>query len=236
MNIRLIVNSTVIILLSTTSDIKSYTKKTRKLSAEQESSLQENRRFLENVYKPISGFHIDDSEAKAIEDEGANTTYGEITDEAVTTLLKELNVNNCDVFYDLGSGVGRMVVQVYLESPVKKSIGVELSPTRHNHAVEVKQKLEQHSKIYPNRTIDFYQENILDTNITDATIIYIASTCFSDEFMRQLTDKFARLKQGLRILTLRHLSPHPKFTLTKTFHLPMTWSKSVPVYLYKLTV
>ncbi len=40
-------------------------------------------------------------------------------------------------FFDLGSGGGRLVIQSFLELPsVYKSVGIELSPTRHKIAVQ----------------------------------------------------------------------------------------------------
>ena len=81
------------------------------------------------------------------------STYGEITELGARQLFqrmglfhrktKWLNNNDDDVddddrfvFYDLGSGVGRLVVQAYMELPNLKSVlGVELSPTRHEAAL-----------------------------------------------------------------------------------------------------
>ena len=83
------------------------------------------------------------------------STYGEITELGARQLFQRMglfnrrnNKNNSRsqkededdddrfVFYDLGSGVGRLVVQAYMELPNLKSVlGVELSPTRHEAAV-----------------------------------------------------------------------------------------------------
>jgi hypothetical protein len=42
------------------------------------------------------------------------------------------------VFYDLGSGVGRLVTQIYLDQPwrIQKSVGIELALDRHELAVQ----------------------------------------------------------------------------------------------------
>ena len=199
------------------------------------SSAQQNSdALLQELYKDISGFSIDTSESTIIEKQGSNSTYGEITDQAVQTIIDELKPTKSDVFYDLGSGVGRMSVKMLLDSPVKKSVGVELAPTRNNHALAVKKELAKRGKLDKNRSLEFREENITTTNTDDATIIYLASTCFSNDFMKQLTDQLVKLKKGLRVLTLRQLSAHEAFKLVKQYSLPMTWSKNVTVYLYEL--
>jgi SAM-dependent methyltransferase len=190
--------------------------------------------LLKELYQNMSGFSIGSQESTMIEKQGGNATYGEITDEAVQTLINELAPTTQDVFYDLGSGIGRMTVKMYLDSPVKKSVGIELSPTRHHYALNIKKELENHQKLQKDRLLDFCNEDIVMSTIDDATILYCASTCFSNELMQALTEKFSKLKKGLRILTLRQLSPNKAFKLLKQYTLPMTWSKNVEVNLYEL--
>jgi Histone methylation protein DOT1 len=85
------------------------------------------------MYQNVSGFNIVGSECTMIENNGGAPTYGEITYDAAHKLLTELNLNKEDVFYDFRSGVGKMVVQAYLTTPIKKSVDIELSPTRVKH-------------------------------------------------------------------------------------------------------
>ena len=49
--------------------------------------------------------------------------YGEITREAATRLLRWLQPNADDVFFDLGSGAGRLVTQVAWSTPVRRAVG-----------------------------------------------------------------------------------------------------------------
>lgn len=189
---------------------------------------------ISELYQNISGFCIENYEAEEIKKLGSSPTYGEITPEAVKSLIADLKLTEKDVFYDLGSGVGKMVVQFYLESPVKKSAGYELSPTRNNHALRVKNNLATMGLLEKGRSLDFIQKDLFEADLRDATIVYLPSTCFSDDFMKRLTEKLSYLKKGLRVLTLRTLPPHKSFMLRKTYSLPMTWAKQVSVYLYEL--
>ncbi|CAD7940382.1 unnamed protein product [Amoebophrya sp. A120] len=49
-----------------------------------------------------------------------------------------MDVTANDVFYDLGSGLGKAVVQTALTTPVKRAIGIEFEPTRYDAAQNAK--------------------------------------------------------------------------------------------------
>jgi len=53
-------------------------------------------------------------------------TYGECTPEAVEHILAVTGAKPDEVFYDLGSGTGKMVVFAAFFLPLKKSVGIEL--------------------------------------------------------------------------------------------------------------
>jgi len=189
---------------------------------------------IEKLYAKVSGFNIAGTECTMIEKNGGAPTYGEITYQAAKKLLDSLNLTQNDVFYDFGSGVGKMVVQTYLTTPVKKAVGIELSPTRVNRAKSVKDKLEKQGKVENGRTLDFKEENITTAKFDDATVVYMCSTCYSEALMKQIADMLAKLKKGLRVVTLKKLPDHKAFKLTNTYNLPMTWSSDVSVHVYEL--
>jgi precorrin-6B methylase 2 len=189
---------------------------------------------LTQLYAKITGFGISDGEKDTIKSAGGAPTYGEIFPRSVSILLKDLKLTAEDVFYDLGSGVGKVAVQVYLDSPVKKSVGVELSPTRHSHAIKVQGRLKDAGKLKANRVLVFCQENILHTDISDATVLFLCSTCYSDELMAGVADKIQQLKIGTRVITLKAFKSPTSLKLVKTYQLPMTWSESNTVHLYQV--
>lgn len=198
---------------------------------------------IENLYQGISGFGIGSAEEKNIIKQGGAPTYGEITYKGLKMLTDKLKLTSQDVFYDLGSGVGKVVVQVFLDSPAKKCVGIELSPTRYNHAQKVREQLVtvQPTKkatvkkpLKKERELQFRNQNIANADFSDATVVFMCSTCFSDQFMQDLTEKLAKLRKGLRVITLKELPQHPKFKHVETYTLPMTWSKETQVRLYEL--
>lgn len=194
----------------------------------------EKKELIDSLYQSVSGFNIPICESDYITKEGGAPTYGEITYESAQKIIEELSLSPHDVFYDLGSGIGKMVMQVYLESPVKKSGGIELSQTRCQRAQEAREKLK---KDFPadykeERILSFENSNINNADMHDATVVYMCSLCFSDDLMKQITDKLSTLKHLKRVISLRQLPEGKNFFLYKTLQLPMTWSTNTSVYIY----
>jgi SAM-dependent methyltransferase len=194
-------------------------------------STSQATQLLDAIYKDISGFSIDQSERKFIEEQGGNPTYGEITFQSTQDLINHLELGKDDVFFDLGCGIGKVCCQVALTTPAR-AIGIELSPTRCALAQKTKQCLINQKAYANNAKLEFYEQNILDANLEPATVIFACSTCFSDQLMQTLTQKFETLPKLKRVVTLKELAPTSHFTLAKTFNLPMTWSDNTPVHVY----
>ena len=189
---------------------------------------------IEKYYDSISGFGIASDEEREIVDKGGFPTYGEITFESIDSLLHSFEITQKDVFVDLGCGVGKAVVYAFLNTPVKKAIGVELSKTRCENAQSVAEKIKKTHAIKRGRDLKFCHQSMLDADLSDATIIYTCSTCFSDKLMSDLTQKLSRCKQGLKVFTLKRLPDSPDFKYVKAFHLPMTWTSGTDVHFYVL--
>ncbi len=203
-----------------------------------EENFARNKQILDEMYQDISGFGmLKPCDENKVVDGGGAPTYGEINYESLQQLIKDLNFGPKDVFYDLGSGVGKTVLQVYANSPVKKAVGIELSDTRYEGSMKALERFKKKNMIEKGRKIAFINGNILDENLKDATIIYTCSTCFSRELMEQIAKKLSKLKKGLRFLTLKKI-PTPEhfgFELVKEYNLPMSWAKEGnAVYFYEL--
>ncbi len=194
----------------------------------------ECKKIIDQYYNTVSGFGISKEDEEHIKKNGCASTYGEITCDSVEKLINYLQPKKTDVFADAGCGVGKLVIQFLLSSPVKKSIGIELSKERYNKALTVKEALRKDKKLPDNRILEFYNDNILNVNLNEVTIFFMCSTCFSSELMQQITAKLATLKPGLRIITLKSLPDNKNFKLITTMNLPMTWSSSTPVHIYEL--
>jgi len=111
--------------------------------------------------------------------------YGEITQQATNELVNHFKeqFNEDSVFYDLGCGLGKMVVHIGLQYNVKKSCGIELSKERMICARHIK---ETYCK--DNTNISFIEGDVFDNDLSDATVIYVDNTAFPNELTTKIID------------------------------------------------
>ncbi|KAL9180045.1 hypothetical protein ACHAXT_008015 [Thalassiosira profunda] len=154
------------------------------------------------------------------------STYGEITSLGARQLFHHLgltrqNANNYQ-FYDLGSGGGRLVMQAHLELPsVVKSVGIELSPSRHQVAIQTWNELVQSGDAERIRkmaekswgaqsetatSVELHEGDLFELDISGATHLYLSSLCFSEEMLERIVDKIEREGTSLQVVaSLRSL-------------------------------
>ncbi|MBL0942516.1 MAG: hypothetical protein IBJ00_07330, partial [Alphaproteobacteria bacterium] len=70
-------------------------------------NLLSTQNVMNLIYDEINEGELDRHENESIMDEGGAPVYGEITLEGGAQLLKTLQLTEKDVFYDLGSGLGK---------------------------------------------------------------------------------------------------------------------------------
>jgi len=102
-----------------------------------------------------------------------SSIYGELSREGAETILSRLNIegllNNDAKFYDLGSGLGRLVMHACLKYPIN-AVGIEFSKERYKHSTQLCKKLK-----LTNAT--FINDDYFKCNISNATLIFIDDTC-----------------------------------------------------------
>lgn len=108
-------------------------------------------------------------------------------------------------FFDLGSGTGKLVDQAVLEASIERATGVELSPSRHESAIQAKYALIERlqrqgttnnnqpisSERYTNviNKLELIESDLFDVDLSTATHIYVASLCFPDNLMLRLEER-----------------------------------------------
>ena len=117
--------------------------------------------------------------------EGKEFTYGEVTNLGVRQLAYAMGVTTeteaqSIVFYDLGSGVGRLVFQMKMDNQasIQRAVGVELSKERHDIAVSAHSRIKRTFPSMDISGIDYINEDALSQDISDASHIFISSLCF----------------------------------------------------------
>ena len=128
---------------------------------------------------------IEEAEALAVQAVSgpAGATYGEITPRGFGTLGARLCISSDDAFADLGSGLGRVVVQSITQFDAASACGVELSKTRHERALLALEKVESsvHSRVQLIHG-DAADESLWDKGpLAATTVVWLSALLFSPE-------------------------------------------------------
>lgn len=190
------------------------------------------QQIMNRIFHDIDGFDIPKNDEKKVRQSKGSPIYGEINFQSLNKLLNHLKLGNNDVFYDLGSGVGKVVIQTALTSPIKKSIGVELSLVRYEDAKKALKIATQFDQTLPSRC-RFVNADMLTVDLSDASVVYTCSTAFSEQFMKKITSYLASFKQPFRLVSLQDLPDTKHFTLIERLKLNMSWARNTPVYIYQ---
>lgn len=192
---------------------------------------------LDIIYKSIDLLSIVDINNEDKEKNHVKSTYGEILFDSLEKLIKEVNFGPDDVFYDLGSGNGKVVMQIYMNTSVKKSYGIEYYPERSYNS---EYALKQLYKLFPNtldepRLISYQIANIKDIHyLNDATVIFMCSTCYPSELLEIVCDKLKNSKNIRCIITHK---PHDKIKDFLPIHftiiLSCTWATDLSWNVYR---
>ena len=187
-------------------------------------------RRLRALYGEAHGYTIPARDEATVKRARSSSVYGEIMPAAGEQLLAALRLGREDVLYDLGSGVGKFVLQAAMGRPLRKVVGVELAPSRHDIARGVLGRARRQGLIKA-RQVGLRCEDAMQTYLADATVIYTCSTAFPLGFMDRLARRLATLREGL---TVEELDEPTHFDLRRVLRLDMSWQRRTPVYVYRL--
>lgn len=205
-------------------------------------SLNQIEKLFGFVYGKRSGYFLTADEKNFIADNGGESSYGEILYSTTENLLLDIfKLKEGDVLHDFGSGVGKFAIQARLTTNVSKIVATELSVTRAVLANEALEKIHNLGLLKPNdERLQFINGNFLELDISDASHIYICSTCFHDELMTNIYKKLVKEgKPGLQVVSLvmfnipkKHKSLPKRLAYKTTHTIPMSWSNTSPGYHY----
>lgn len=150
------------------------------------------------------------------------------------------------VMFDLGSGLGKVVMSAAISLPFERCVGVELLPYRHRIAIRRRQQLLElaaqglrelprplregdtlrlpggrsaqasHLLALAGR-IALREADMFDADLRQASLVFLYSTCFGP-LMGALADKLAReVPQDCLVTTTTYPLQHPAFQLVENF-------------------
>jgi hypothetical protein len=118
--------------------------------------------------------------------------YAQAPYEALHRALRELGPGPEDVFYDLGSGHGRVTLFTALTTPVRKVVGVEMIPHRLAVGKAAAEK-------YGIGNAEFRLEDVNKSDFSDGTVFFLYNP-FTPETLQNVLEKLKEIKHPFRII------------------------------------
>ena len=174
-------------------------------------SLEQSKEIYESLYQGIDTYQVSLNSKKRQSTNDPNYTYGEINFDSFVEILKLCNPSPNSTFYDLGSGTGKAIIVAYLTNSFSKITGVEIIHELHETATLIKTKLEEPLAKFGNllstAPIHFIEDSLFNTNINDADIIFMNSTCYGEKMMYDIAKLLKDIKIGTKIITFSKRIP-----------------------------
>ena len=207
--------------------------KSRAYAHENSKEIKKYDQLLSSIYNNADAYIISNKARKRLKDSGDDFVYGEIEFLSFFSILLKVTPQSHDIFYDLGCGSGKAVLTAAFCFNLAKSCGVELLPELYTLANTQKDKARQ--LIKDKKRLDrihFYNDNFLEHNFSEATILFINATCISKPIWELLLKKIMLLKTGSRIILTTKEIQHDHFQLISTSKELMSWGMNlVTIYL-----
>nr|XP_023025758.1 histone-lysine N-methyltransferase, H3 lysine-79 specific [Leptinotarsa decemlineata] len=139
--------------------------------------------------------------------------YGETSYDLVCQMIDQIEISADDVFIDLGSGVGQVVLQMAAATPCKICLGIERAEVPSRYAESMNRNfrtwMQWYGKKYGDYKLlrgDFLTEEHRE-KINQATIVFVNNFAFGPSVDHQLKERFADLKDGARIVSSKSFCP-----------------------------
>lgn len=157
-------------------------------------------------------------------------TYGETPLTTLDLIVRQCGITAKDTVFELGCGRGRTCF--WLNQWIGcKSVGIDWNPIFIEKAQTIKEKFSLSEVV-------FRHENLFQADLKEATVIYLYGSCFSEEEVEMLIDRFRKLPQETKIITVSYdltsMKKENPFHLIKEFSAPFTWGQA-QVYLHLKT-
>jgi len=142
-----------------------------------------------------------------------DNTYGELLHNFITQIVSETKLKSDQVFVDLGSGVGNVVLQVALEVGCE-SWGCEMMEVACDLAEAQEREFAVRCRLWgikPGKVNlergDFRENPDIEKALRRADVVLVNNEVFSETLNERLIRMFLDLKDGCRIVSLKSFVP-----------------------------
>lgn len=192
--------------------------------------VNQHENTFDHLYDSLNGFVVSKN-ARATRDK-PELTYGEIDFKSFIALVCGCVPDKNTVFYDLGSGTGKAVIAMAMVFNIKKSCGIECLKPLHEAAINTKKKWFNELTAPPASQIEFYNQDFLQSNFNDATLIFINASALFGSIWDELCHQLKKTAAGTTIITTSKSIKDDSFQLFNTQPTMMSWGV-VTAYIHK---
>jgi len=180
----------------------------------------------DHIINYINSLYENTSNINGIYHKIYNTVYGELCLSQIDKICKEINVNQHDTFYDLGSGSGKIVCYFALALNIP-SIGIEIIDKRHNIASSIQSRLNS-------PYLNFLKGDMFDYNFNNGTIFYAYNLTWDHKINQKVISKIKNEAKNCKYIILSTHENHPDVKLFKEIPNINFSSHNSSLYIYTL--
>ena len=143
---------------------------------------------------------IDDVSLEDDDSKGRPILY---TNQEIRRMFHLADLDEQDVFYDLGSGWGQTLIVALTEFKVKKAVGIEKDKERHSVCMERLKKWDEIDPTIPLRSKsvlgdmdDLLRGRLPEANLNEATVVFYGLSTYA----RLKTELSSRMSRGARLI------------------------------------
>lgn len=173
---------------------------------------------------------------------GTDNVYGELLPRFISTIFKETKLKSGQIFVDLGSGVGNVVLQAALEIGCE-SWGCEMMANACDLAELQQAEFKARCRLWgiaPGKTHlvrgDFLEQQSIIDVLKRADVVLINNQAFTPQLNNELINHFLDMKEGCKIVSLKSFVPAGHKIQSRNLNSPINllkvqqknyWSNSV---------
>ena len=152
-------------------------------------------------------------------------TYGETPRFVMEKIKKWSQIGPEDLFLELGSGTGHFSLWLSLSTKCK-AVGVDLVSDFVQNANVIAKRL--------SLSAQFVESDLFDYSWSEADLIYLTATCFTEKQVAQIAHKCNEIKTGAKIVVLTHQIQFKNLDLCEMWIEDFSWGVAT-IYLYQKT-
>ncbi|MDR2077946.1 MAG: hypothetical protein LBP39_03195 [Rickettsiales bacterium] len=199
---------------------------------------EEVKIIYDRIFENLNGYgpSLLEKQQRISEEYIKDLLYGEISIYLLYALFvlepTSVYMDRGGIFYDLGSGIGNVVIGSYLIGNFRKYIGIEILDSLYEISLVARENL---CSIYKEAAgaVNFLQGNMLNFDISDGDLLLFCCPSGNDEIRFRMEEKFLTLKKGAVIFSLIHVfKNNSDFTLVDSKIVKTAWG-TAPLRIYE---